>query len=499
VTNLRALFLENPELRRNLRIELSSKRVLTAGIITAVFALIVLPSLLPGNKPIATGTSLGFMTPYLLVVLWSQKITLMLGGGISCWRAVRRERELNTYDFQRITRLSPLELAVGKLFGAPALADFVTLCLVPPAVFSAATIGGLALTQLLQSYVVLFTGSLAIHAFALMISTISDKGGAVSGVVLLLLLQVFPVIGWLIMAAAMVSVRNAREASAFRFYGIEFPPTLLWACLELGFAAWLLVAIVRNIKIDLETMQLFTVRQAVGFAFYCNFVWVGFYPWRAGSGGPAGDPLIFFGVAFFYMVGIGVLQSRELVRRGLREARAALPQSGMLLGPIGSLVAGAVLMEIVIVFLAEQNRAQNTGTLPTHDLFLVLYFAAWMARDLFYLQWMKVRPVRSPLRKAFLYLGVFYISTAIVFRTALTSAMADTAAFAAWLGPFPLLRTWTEAQWETASGMWFLALVAQLSAAAVFAYLYRQQVVGLGSRPQPAPPAGPARLSSTAA
>jgi hypothetical protein len=499
VTNLRALFLENPELRRNLQIELSSKRVLTAGIITAVFALIVLPSLLPGNRPVAMGTSLGFMTPYLMVVLWSQKITLMLGGGISCWRAVRRERELNTYDFQRITRLSPLELAVGKLFGAPALAYFITLCLVPPAVFSAATTGSVALSQLLQSYVVLFTGSLAIHSFALMISTISDKGGAVSGVVLLLLLQVFPVIGWLLFAAAMVSTQNVRAVTAFRFYGIEFPPTLLWASLELGFAAWLLLAIVRNIKIDLETMQLFTVRQAVGFAFYCNFVWVGFYPWRARSGGPAADPLVFLGVVFFYLVGIGVLQSRELVRRELREAKASLPQSGMVLGPISSLLAGAVLMEIVIVLLAERNGAQNAGTRPTHDLFLVLYFAAWMARDLFYLQWMKIRPVRSPLRKAFLYLGVFYISTSIVFRGALTSAMPDTAAFAAWLGPFPLLRTWTEAQWETASGMWLLALVAQISAAAAFAYLYRQQVVGLGSRPQPAPPAGPARLSSTAA
>ena len=66
---LRALFFDNPELRRNLRIELSAKRVLTAGIITAVFALIVLPSLLPGTKPTTFGSGAGMMTPYLVVIL----------------------------------------------------------------------------------------------------------------------------------------------------------------------------------------------------------------------------------------------------------------------------------------------------------------------------------------------------------------------------------------------------------------------------------------------
>src|SRR5205823_12645042 len=52
------------------------------------------------------------MSQYLMVILWSQKMTLTLGGAIFCWRAVRRERELNTFDFQRITRLTPLDLAV---------------------------------------------------------------------------------------------------------------------------------------------------------------------------------------------------------------------------------------------------------------------------------------------------------------------------------------------------------------------------------------------------
>ncbi len=492
--DLRVLFLDNPELRRNLQIELSPRRMFTAGLITSIFALIVLPSLLTANSRV---TQPG-ISSYLMIVLWSQKITLMLGGAISCWRSVRRERELNTFDFQRITRLSPLELAVGKLFGAPALAYFVTLCLAVPAFFSAATTSPFAMALLFRSYVLLFTGSVVIHAFALMISTVSDKGGAVGGVVLLLLLQVFPLIGWLAAISAMGSPQGLRETSAFRFYGIAFPPTILWAPLELGFAAWLLLAVVRNIKLDVEAMQLFTVGQGLGFAAYCNFVWIGFYPWAAGAGGTAPGLLLLWGLFFFYLVGIGVLQSRELVRRELREART-VPGPGTLLRPIGLLLAGAVLTALVIVMLMEQGHAEEAARHTAQDFFLVPYFAAWLARDLFYLQWMKVRPVRSPLRKAFLYLLVFYVSSSIVFRGSITSTLPDSAAFSAWLAPFALLRTWTNVEWNAASGMWLLALLVQFGAAAAFAYLYLQQVAALARVPRAAPPAIPPRLSSTPA
>jgi hypothetical protein len=480
-----ALFLNNPELRRNFRIELNPKRLLTAAIITSLFALIVLPSLTQ-NRP-AGGSR--YITLYLMAILWSQGITLTLGGAISCWRAVRRERELNTFDYQRITRLSPLELAIGKLFGAPALAYFVTLCLVPPAVVSAAGSGRVAVDFLARSYVLLFTGALVIHAFALMISTISDKGGMSSGLLLLMLFQLVPLIGVLFSVSPTTSVQNAGRTTALPFYGIFFPSTLLWACLELGFAAWLILAVVRNIKLGLEAMQLFSIWEGLGFAAYCNFVWIGFYPWRASSrGNPAvGSALLFMAVAFFYAVGIGVLQSRELVRRGLRQATGALAGAARWLGPIGSFAVAAALAEIVIVILTAQYSPWEANS-SARSLFLVLYFAAWMARDLFYLQWMKIRPVSSSLRKAFLYLGVFYLSASIVFRSALTATNSD-AAFAACMVPFPLLRTWTEAQWDAAGGMWLLALGAQVGAAVVFAYLYWREVVGLESRPQAASPA----------
>ena len=208
--------------------------------------------------------------------------------------------------------------------------------------------------MLLRSYFLLFIGSLAIHSFALMISTVSDKGGASSGVLLLLLLQVLPSLGWLFVMGAKTSAPYAAQGGDVRFYGIVFPEIFLWASLELGLVAWFLLAVVRNIKVSLEAIQLFTVRQGVGFAAYCNFVWIGFYPWQSGPGATSIGPLLLMSVVLFYVVGIGVLRSRDLVRRGLSDITAALSESRRFLGPIGSLTVAAVLTEILIVTLALQ-------------------------------------------------------------------------------------------------------------------------------------------------
>ena len=58
-------------------------------------------------------------------------VILTIGGGIYCLQSIHREKDLNTFDYQRVTRLTPLELTLGKLFGAPSLLYFIALCLLP--------------------------------------------------------------------------------------------------------------------------------------------------------------------------------------------------------------------------------------------------------------------------------------------------------------------------------------------------------------------------------
>ena len=127
----------NPEFVRNVRAQLRPGKMLTAAIICGVL------SLAAGAGLAFTGWMDAAANPWgltlLSVALGAQVYVLLLGGGIACLHAIQREKESNTFDFQRVTRLTPRELALGKLFGAPALSYFVALCLLPAAIVGAVT------------------------------------------------------------------------------------------------------------------------------------------------------------------------------------------------------------------------------------------------------------------------------------------------------------------------------------------------------------------------
>ena len=478
----------NPEFIRNLRIELRPKRMLTAGIISAVIGLIVLPSIPGLNSQPSVNPSMPIPS-YALAVLWIQKVTLILGGAFSCIRTIRRERELNTFDYQRVTRLSPLELGLGKLFGAPALSYFVTLCFLPPALFSAAASGGSVLF-LLQEYVVLVIQAVAVHSLALLLSMVLDRGGALGSLALLFLLQWLGLVGWMAMYS------TARTRSPYspmpQFYGLRIPLQLLSSVIAIGFTAWLLLAIVRNIKRDPETVELYTSAQSLGLAGYCTFVWMGFLPWSTAIPVETQGALLFWNAAIFYLVGISLLRSRESFRRRLRTEGYAELATLRLLGPLPGLLAGALFVGILIVGLARGGVTEAAAANTYFGFFKALYFAAWVARDLYYLQWMKMRATRSPLRKALLYLLIYYIAVSTLLRTGFASSEPNLLPFMSGFVPLPLLRDLRPNVWQPAVAMWIFALLMQVALAAVFLYFKRGELRSrLGQRRRVAPAAPP--------
>ena len=80
---------------------------------------------------------------------------------LSCAQSISGERDRKTWDFQRITRLSPSELLVGKVLGEPVLAYFIVLCCLPIAIV-AGVAGRVRLVDIASAYALILASALFI-------------------------------------------------------------------------------------------------------------------------------------------------------------------------------------------------------------------------------------------------------------------------------------------------------------------------------------------------
>ena len=128
---------DNPEFLRNVRAQLRPGRVAGTIIICAALSLVIGFALANQDSGRIAEGPYGWGLHVLISAFWLQALMLAAGGGIACVNSIQREKEQNTFDYQRVTRMTPLELALGKLFGAPVFAYFVFLSLMPLAIFGA--------------------------------------------------------------------------------------------------------------------------------------------------------------------------------------------------------------------------------------------------------------------------------------------------------------------------------------------------------------------------
>ncbi|HEV2224607.1 MAG TPA: hypothetical protein VGR84_16570, partial [Candidatus Acidoferrales bacterium] len=155
----------NPEIVRNARIQLRPKRMLIATGICAAIEIALYYAFFHGGVSVDSGgTGYGGGPGLLHVILIIQALVLVIGGGIACLHAIQREKDQNTFDFQRLTRLSPFELTLGKLFGAPLMVFFVLLCFIPAAIVGAIAARA-SWTIVLVAYGLLILGSIIYDAF----------------------------------------------------------------------------------------------------------------------------------------------------------------------------------------------------------------------------------------------------------------------------------------------------------------------------------------------
>jgi hypothetical protein len=504
----------NPELVRNGRIHLRLGRVVVIAAICAVISITAAAYVLAG--PLGARTSPTDGRGLLSLILSLQVVALLIGGGIYCLLSVHREKELNTFDFQRITRLSPLELVVGKLFGAPIQMYFAFLCMMPVAIW-AASLGNLSVSTFVMVYVLVVLGSIAYHAFALLLSLVMERGTSAGGIIFFLLVVGLTSIDYS-EGSSPLGVHALSPFFAFRlfspapnypagtvdpastvdtFFGVQVSHSWVLLLLYGTLAAWFLLAAVRNIKRDPLAYELYSPAQGFAFCLYLNLLLLGFLRWSVpqfhyskesgpyvtyGPIAPHAAEQLFFAIALLFLAlfGLTLLRNRDQARRRIRELGARAAGWWAALWPAPYLLLGAIVAGIAIVFMIQTKLRPHDAWSSGSGLLEAAFVSAWVTRDVLYIQWMNLRRVRRPIMMAVLYLVVFYTCTSAIF-VPLGLYAEILAPYASIFLPIQALHI-TSADWANQRGAWTLGLALLCLQSVVFAWLQRRTLQDLFRR-----------------
>ena len=510
----------NPELLRNARIQLRPGRAIAAAIICAAISLTIWYSFEFRATTKSVADDAIEMFKFILQI---QVFVLLIGGGIYELLSVHREKELNTFDYQRVTRLSSFELAVGKLFGAPILTYFIVLCLMPVAIFAAA-LGHAPVALVVEAYAILVAGCIAFHLLALLVSTTLGRGVSAIAVLPYLVLVAMTSVDffasqgtdlspsasvWTVhqlnpFAASAMFAKDLSQGLSDLFFGVSAPHFAVLMVIYVTLIAWFLLAIVRNLKRDPAVYELYSPLQAFAFAIYLNVLVLGFFNWKA----PLGMPIIvdnqlrgfntlpprqvevmLLGGGFwlFALLGTVLLRNRELVRQRIQVLGDRAAGFWAALWPAPYVLAGTIVTGLGILELIRVYRNISGGDWDwALALANIAFFALWLARDLLYLQWMGLRRTRRPLVSAFLYLLVFYTCTGIILGVAHVSRRPSAAPYSAALIPSGV-SSLQVSDWSAHYQSWLVALAVLAAEVILFAFLHRQKLREFLSPPVAAP------------
>lgn len=500
----------NPELIRNARAQLRPGRMVVIAMICAVLSLVVGYSMAQESTTRAAEMQWGLA--FLRLVLGAQIAALALGGAAACGQSILREKLTNTFDFQRVTRLTPWELVVGKLTGAAVIPWFIVACLMPAALWGA-VVARVSPLYLLAVYVVMIVGSLTLQAAALLLSLANarDAGSRILSALVIIPL-IFSVIG--LEGASQSSLAGGKftpffalalvESSAWDtsqhahcmqvtnnvyacsggmvdvFFGQAVNHLLIYLLVNLIFTAWFLLGVTRNIKRDPSVYEVFTPAQSLGFALYLNLLLLGFFHWHELTPPDGQNAANSIEIALFFLLGMVLLRNRDQVRRRLRQLghrasgwiEAAWP-APYVLG--GMLTAGLAVIETIELSTSDKRVWPRWWELA---IFRLVFLALWLVRDILYIQWMGLRRGRHSRVLGFVYWSVYYTALTILFASLHIFNTPASLPFTAIFMPWPVIALDANS-WTAAREAWILALVMQAVVAGLFVVMQRRRLLEL--------------------
>ncbi len=494
----------NPEFIRNVRSQLRPGRSLATAVICAAISIVIGFAISHQTEYGRASGSYGWGLQILQTAFWLQALMLAAGGGIACINSIHREKEQNTFDYQRVTRLTPLELTLGKLFGAPVFTYFVFLCLMPLAIFGAVE-GHRPFLSVVAAYAVLLVATLTIHALALLISLLTVRGSHTGAILLLLVLlggtasggggsrafQVHSlgplyaaeVVGWGELGSAPPRTPVGRFESQWGvdvFFGQEVLHVPLLLVIDLLFAAWFLLALVRNIKRDPNYYEIYSPLQSLGFAIYLNLLLVAFFNWQSAPPVESQSILLSLNVGIFFCLGLSALRNRERVRRILRAEQTDANRWLATAWPAPLMIAGTLAIGLLIVLGVAEGRNPGLEWNPNFAVLRSLFFVAWITRDMQFLEWMGLRRGKHQLVMGVLYLVIFYVCASILMASLGIFTKPERTPFSAFFEPSAIYLL-DHSAWALRPAIWIAAFVAQWVLVAVFIGLQRQTIEELES------------------
>jgi hypothetical protein len=449
------------------------------------------------------------------VAVWLQALMLAAGGGITCVNSIHREKEQNTFDYQRVTRMTPLELTLGKLFGAPVFTYFVWLCLMPLAIFGA-VMGKLKISNLVAVYAVMLVGSVMMHMLALLISLLTVKGSHTAAILLLLVLlwgtsggsgpsrifQLGPcgpfyatkIAGWESWDIDRVATRAGTHeipGAVDVFFGKEVHHVPVLLAIDLLFAGWFLLAMVRNIKRDPNYYEIYSPLQGLGLAIFVNSLFVGFFQWQGTTPLEAQSILLTLNILVFFCLGLVMLRNRERVRRIIRSREGTGISWLDLTWPAPLMITGTLAAGLLVVLGVAGGRNPQVEWNANFAVLRSLFFVAWIVRDIQFLQWMSLRRGQHALVTGMLFLVIFYVCVTILMGSFGIYTVPERAPFSAFFVPSAVY-VLDHAAWVLRPAIWGAAFVAQWAFIAAFVWLRQRIIAELNSSakasvPNPAP------------
>jgi hypothetical protein len=442
----------NPEIVRSARIQLRPGRIIVVIAVCGVISITAVAYYLSG--PLGHSPNAEDGQNLLNLILSLQIVALLIGGGIYCLQSVHREKDLNTFDYQRITRLTPLELLLGKLFGAPIQMYFSFLCLMPVAIWAAVN-GRVPASNIVRIYVLILLGSITYHSLALVLSLVMERGTTAGAIIIFLAVvgltsidfsqgsspigvhSLSPFYVYRLFGTAFTGVERGGVATSLNglqdsFFGMQISHVSVLLVLYMTLTAWFLLAGVRNIKRDPLAYELYSPPQGFAFLLYLYVLLLGFIRWSIpqfhfsrleGSyvtyepleAGVAEPMFLAIGLLFMACFGLTLLRNRDRVRRRIRELGQKAAGWWAAVWPAPYVFAGSALAGLAIVRMIQMKLHPLDDWSIGSGLLGAAFFSVWVVRDILYLQWMNLRRVRRPLLMAVLYMVVFYTCVSIVF------------------------------------------------------------------------------------